>query len=69
MFAKMIVAAVLVSTAGVALASDASYDQQRIRTGSVTLVEGALKATPKADAGRTGAPATAHDCSCERSHA
>jgi coenzyme F420-reducing hydrogenase gamma subunit len=49
MFARMLVATALVLTSGVALASDVSYDQQQIREGNVTLVEGGLRTAAKAE--------------------
>jgi coenzyme F420-reducing hydrogenase gamma subunit len=72
MLARMIVATALVFTSGAAFASDVSYDQQQIREGNVTLVEGGLrpvtrggkvkqveKAAPAVKAGHVA-------CSCSR---
>jgi hypothetical protein len=69
MFAKMIVAAALVATCGLALASDASYDQQQILGRKVTLVEGALGAPKQNPAKSEAAPANARDCGCQHHHA
>jgi hypothetical protein len=63
MFAKMMIAAALLTTSGLALASDASYDQQQIRNGTATLVEGSLQAKSTNDA----QPA-AHGCACCQHH-
>ena len=54
---KMIAAAVLLSSAGLALASDVSYDQQQIR---------AEKAAPKDAGAKTDAPRPAA-CTCQHS--
>ena len=69
MFAKMIVAAALVATSGMALASDVSYDQQQIRNGNVTLVEGALRPSKQTPAKSEAAPAVARECACQHPHA
>jgi len=69
MFAKMMVAAALIATSGVALASDASYDQEQIRHGKVTLVEGALRGSKQTPAKSEAAPAIARDCDCQHHHA
>jgi len=47
MFARMFVAAALILSTGAAFASDVSYDQQQIREGNVTLVEGSLRGAAK----------------------
>ena len=47
MFARMFVAAALILSTGAALASDVSYDQQQVREGKLTLVEGSLRPASK----------------------
>lgn len=69
MFTKIIVAAALIATSGVALASDVSYDQEQIRNGKVTLVEGALRPSKQTSAKSEAAPAVARECGCQNHHA
>jgi hypothetical protein len=69
MFAKMIVAGALITACGLALASDASYDQEQIRSRKVTLVEGALGAPKQNPVNGEAAPAIARDCGCQAHHA
>ena len=68
MFARMFLAAALVLGAGAAFASDVSYDQQQIREGTVSLVEGsarpAAKATQAEAAARSNHTGHAMACSC-----
>jgi hypothetical protein len=64
MFAKMMIAAALLATSGLALASDASYDQQQIRNGTATLVEGSLQAKSATN----DAQPAAHGCACCQHH-
>ncbi len=69
MFARMFVAAALILSTGAAFASDVSYDQQQIREGKVTLVEGGLRPAAKATQSEKAAPSqTGHTmvCSCSR---
>jgi hypothetical protein len=76
MFARMLMAAALVLGTGVAFASDASYDQEQLREGKLTLVEGGLRPVAKAAPSEKAAPAvkaassskTGHTmvCSCSR---
>jgi hypothetical protein len=67
MFAKMMLAAALLLSTGAALASDASYDQQQIREGKVTLAEGGLaKSNAQAEAAKSAqAPKTETRLACK----
>jgi hypothetical protein len=69
MFARMFVAAALVLGTGAAFASDVSYDQQQIREGTVSLVEGSVRPAAKVTQSKAAAPSmhTGHTmvCSCK----
>ena len=60
MFKKIILAAALVALGGVALASDASYDQQQVRTASAAPAE---RAPQPAAAEKAAMP-----CACQHRH-
>ena len=73
MFARMFVAAALILSTGGAFASDVSYDQQQVREGKLTLVEGSLRPASKQEKvtqseKATPSTQTRHTmvCSCSR---